>query len=53
MCPTRWTVRGDASAVFIANYTKLVDLWDLSFQATSDTEIKVRSQGVKAVMSTF
>ena len=30
-----------------------MDLWDLSLQATSDTEMKVRLQGVKAVMSTF
>ena len=30
-----------------------MDLWDLSLQATSDTEMKVRLQGVKAVMSIF
>ena len=28
LCPTRWTVRGDALAVFIDNYTELMDLWD-------------------------
>ena len=29
-----------------------MDLWDWSFQATSDTEMKVRLQGVKAGLST-
>ena len=29
-----------------------MDLWDWSLQATSDTEMKARLQGVKAVMST-
>ena len=45
--------RGDALAAFIANYTALMNLWDWSLQATSDTKMKVRLQGVKAVMSTF
>ena len=53
MCPTKWTVRGDALVAFIENYTELMDLWDWSLQATSDTEIKGRLQGVNAVMSTF
>ena len=52
MCPTKWTVSGDALAAFIANCTNLMDLWDWSLQATSDTEMKVRLQGVKTVMST-
>ena len=26
LCPTRWTVRGDALAAFIDNYTELMDL---------------------------
>ena len=46
------TVRGDALAEFIDNYTELMDLWDWSLQATSDTEMKARLQGVKAVTST-
>ena len=45
--------RGDALAKFITNYTALMDLWHWPLQATSDTEIKVRLQGVKAVMSSF
>ena len=44
--------RADALAAFIANYIALMDLWDWSLQATSNTEMKVRLQGVKAVIST-
>ena len=53
LCPTRWTVRGDALAAFIENYTELMDLWFWSLQAYSDTEMKARLQGDKTVMSTF
>ena len=53
MCPTRWTVRGDALAAFIDNYIELMDLWDWPLQATNGTNIKARLQGDKAVMSTF
>ena len=42
LCLTRWTIRGDALAAFIDNYTELLDLWDWSLQATSDTEMKAR-----------
>ena len=50
MCPTRWTVRGDA---IDDNYTELMDLRDWSLKAASDREMKARLQAVKAVMSTF
>ena len=50
MCSTRWTVRGDALAEFIDNYTELMDLWDGSVEAAGDTEMKARLQGVKDVM---
>ena len=53
LCPTRSTVRGDGLTEFIDNNTKLMDLWDWSLQATSDTEMKARLQGVKAFVSTF
>ena len=52
-CASRWTVLGDALTAFIDNYTELIDLWDWSLQATGDTVMKARLQGVKAVMSTF
>ena len=50
LCPTRWTIRGDALAAFIDNYTELMDLWDWSLQATSDAEMNAWLKGVKAVM---
>ena len=53
LCLSRWTVHGDALTAFIDNYTELLDLWNWSFQATSNTEMKGRLKGVKATMSTF
>lgn len=50
MFPTRLIVHGDVLAVFIASWRKLMDFWDWSFQATSDTEMEVRLQ---AAVSTF
>ena len=50
MCSFRWTVRGDALAAFINNDTETMGLWYWPRQATSDTEIKVRLQGVKTVI---
>ena len=37
--PTRWTAYDGVFAAFIDNYTKLMDLWEWSLQATSDTEL--------------
>ena len=37
----------------IDSYTKLTDLWVLSLQATTDTEMKASLELVQAVMSTF
>ena len=53
LCPNRWAVHGDALAAYIDNYTALMDLWDWSFQATSDRDMKARLQNVKTVMSTL
>ena len=53
LCPNRWTVRGDALAAYIDSYTALMDLWDWSFQVTSDRDMKASLQNVKAVMSTL
>ena len=52
VCPTRWKVPGDALAVFIDNFTELMDLWDMRQVSPSYTEMKARSQ-VKTVISTF
>ena len=46
-----WTVRGDVLAAFIDDYTESMDFWSL--QATSDTGMKARLQGVKDIMTTF
>ena len=32
LCPIRWRLCGDALARFIANCTKLIDLWDCLFK---------------------
>ena len=53
LCPTRWRVRGDTLAKFIDDYIELMDLWDWSLQATCDTEMKSKIQGVKAVIPIF
>ena len=53
MCPTRWKVSGDALAVFIDNFTELMDLWDMRQVSPSYTEMKARSQVVKTVIWTF
>ena len=43
-------VIGDTLAAFIDNYTESMNLWCWSPQATSDTEMKARLQGVEAVI---
>ena len=40
--PTRLIVCSDALAAFMANYTELMELWDLSLWATSDIEMRVQ-----------
>ena len=46
-----WTLRGDVLAAFIDDYIESMDFWSL--QATSDTGMKARLQGVKDIMTTF
>ena len=53
LCPTRWTVRADALASIIQNYSSLQDLWPETLKCTSDTEMKARIQGVNSVMQNF
>ena len=50
LCPSGWIVRSDTLAAFTDNYTKSMNLWCWSPQATSDTEMKARLQGVEAVI---
>lgn len=53
LCPTRWTVRGDALASIISNYSVLQQLWEEARAATKDTEIIGRLIGVTAIMEKF
>ena len=52
LCPTRWTVRGDALAAFFDNCSELMDLWGLVSKLLV-AQMKARLRGVKVVMSTF
>ena len=53
LCPTRWTVRAESLASIIANYDNIQLLWETAVQATSDTEMKARIQGVGSQMKNF
>ena len=53
MCPTRWTVRADALASILSNYNDIQKLWEDALEATSDTEMKARIQGISSQMTTF
>ena len=39
ICPTRWTVRGEACAAIISNYQFLLDLWEWSLESRIQTAI--------------
>jgi len=53
LCPTRWTVRADALASIINNYSSLQELWPEALKGTSDTEMKARIHGISSIMQTF
>ena len=53
LCPTRWTVRGEALESILNNYIELMNLWDWSIDTLHDTEMKARICGVQANMPTF
>ena len=53
MCPTRWTVRADSLASIVVNYDNIQLLWETAIRATSDTEMKARTQGMKSQMQCF
>ena len=50
LCPTRWTVRGDA---IIEHYDTLSQLWDECLETRLDPDIKGRIIGVQTQMTTF
>ena len=53
MCPTRWTVRGDAVESIIENYDVLKQLWSECLTTQLDPDVKGRIIGVQAQMATF
>ena len=53
LCPTRWTVRGEALESVLNSYVELMNLWDWSIDTLHDTEMKARVRGVQANMPTF
>ena len=53
MCPTRWTVRGDAVESIIENYVVLKQLWSECLTTQLDPDVKGRIIGVQAQMATF
>ena len=53
LCPTRWTVRGDAIESIIKHYITLNQLWEECLETRLDPDIKSRIIGVRAQMDTF
>ena len=53
LCPTRWTVRAQALQSIIANYKVLQILWEESLDFVKDTEMRSRTQGISARMTSF
>ena len=53
LCPTRWTVRGEALASVLHNHSELMELWEWSLDVVKDTEMKARTIGVQSVMQQF
>ena len=53
LCPTRWTVRADALKSVLDNYSVLLELWQVAYDESRDTEIRARIQGIAAQMGTF
>ena len=53
MCPTRWTVRGDAIESIVEHYDTLSQLWDECLETRLDPDVKGRIIGVQTQMTTF
>ena len=53
LCPTGWTVRGEALESLLNNYDELMNFWDWSIDTLYDTEMKARIRGVQANIPTF
>ena len=53
LCPTRWTVRGQALQSILDNYDVLTDLWLDSLSVVEGTEMKAGIHGVVSQMKHF
>ena len=53
LCPTRWTVRGDALQSILDHWSTLCHLWDQCLDTLLDPDAKARVIGVKAQMSGY
>lgn len=53
LCPTRWTVRGDALESILEHWATLNELWDECLDTQLDPDVKARIIGAKAQMSKF
>ena len=50
LCPTRWTVCASSLLSILSNYESLLELWKTAVKKTTDTDMKIRIQGVNANM---
>ncbi|XP_066914540.1 zinc finger MYM-type protein 1-like [Clytia hemisphaerica] len=53
LCPTRWTVRGEALEAIVENHEELKELWKWSLEHVKVTEMRGRIIGVQSKMDTF
>ena len=53
LCPTQWTVRGEALEAIVENHNELMELWEWSLEHVKLTEMRGRILGAKSKMNTF
>ena len=53
ICPTRWTVRGEACAAIIDNHPYLMQLWEETLDGKIDSEMQAKIIGAQTTMETF
>ena len=53
LCPTRWTVRGEALEAIVENHNELMEIWEWSLEHVQLTEMRGRILGAQFKMNTF
>ena len=53
MCPTQWTVKGEALKSIVDNFEVLQNLWEESLEYVKESEIRARIGGVSDLMMKF